>query len=256
MAYASKLGAAAEIATVIATELQAESAIRDQARSRTRRRSEDLADTLRRGRARQRGIHGPLAPRGTAAAETRVQAVRRASALAVQLRSVRPADPSWSAPPGIEGRARHVGARGHVVFGGRLPLEPSNFVERAMTQKSRRSTATCGTGTSFAAGPRGLRRSSSRCPRLAPVSHGDRGSLPSRVRRLRRRRHRRPSRRGAHLGRAHGGRSDSARTSSPARRHARRAADGARARRPPACAASRRPSLRRRCGCATRRGSH
>ena len=44
-------------------------------------------------------------------------------------------DPSWSAPPGIEGRARHVGARGHVVFGGRLPLEPSNFVERAMTQK-------------------------------------------------------------------------------------------------------------------------
>jgi menaquinone-dependent protoporphyrinogen oxidase len=46
------------------------------------------------------------------------------------------ADPSWSAPPGIERQAKRLGARGHVVFGGRMPSEPSNFIERGIAQKA------------------------------------------------------------------------------------------------------------------------
>jgi len=41
-------------------------------------------------------------------------------------------DPSWSEPRSVVARAEQLGARDHVVFGGRLPLEPGNFVERAM----------------------------------------------------------------------------------------------------------------------------
>ena len=43
-------------------------------------------------------------------------------------------DPSWSEPPRTIERAEHLGVRDHVVFGGRLPLEPSNFMERAMVR--------------------------------------------------------------------------------------------------------------------------
>jgi menaquinone-dependent protoporphyrinogen oxidase len=45
-------------------------------------------------------------------------------------------DPSWAAPPGIERHAKRLGARGHVVFGGRIPSEPSTFIERGIAQKS------------------------------------------------------------------------------------------------------------------------
>ncbi len=41
-------------------------------------------------------------------------------------------DPSWSEPRRTIARAERLGVRGHVVFGGRLPIEPSNFMERAM----------------------------------------------------------------------------------------------------------------------------
>ena len=43
-------------------------------------------------------------------------------------------DPSWSEPPRTIERAKHLGVRDHVVFGGRLPLEPGNFMERAMVR--------------------------------------------------------------------------------------------------------------------------
>jgi menaquinone-dependent protoporphyrinogen oxidase len=46
------------------------------------------------------------------------------------------AKPSWASPPGIEKRARRLGAREHVVFGGRVPLEPGNFIERSIAKKS------------------------------------------------------------------------------------------------------------------------
>jgi menaquinone-dependent protoporphyrinogen oxidase len=43
-------------------------------------------------------------------------------------------DPSWSEPSNVVSLAESLGARDHVVFGGRLPLEPSNFMERAMVK--------------------------------------------------------------------------------------------------------------------------
>jgi menaquinone-dependent protoporphyrinogen oxidase len=43
-------------------------------------------------------------------------------------------DPSWSEPPRTINLAERLGARDHIVFGGRLPLEPSNFMERAMVR--------------------------------------------------------------------------------------------------------------------------
>lgn len=45
-------------------------------------------------------------------------------------------EPSWTSPPGIEKRARRLEAREHVVFGGRVPDEPSNFIERSIARKS------------------------------------------------------------------------------------------------------------------------
>jgi menaquinone-dependent protoporphyrinogen oxidase len=41
-------------------------------------------------------------------------------------------DKDWSEPPKTIARAEKLGAREHVVFGGRIPENPSNFVERAM----------------------------------------------------------------------------------------------------------------------------
>jgi menaquinone-dependent protoporphyrinogen oxidase len=43
-------------------------------------------------------------------------------------------DPSWSEPARTIAEVEHLGAVEHVVFGGRLPLEPDNFVERAMVR--------------------------------------------------------------------------------------------------------------------------
>ena len=43
-------------------------------------------------------------------------------------------DPSWPEPRSMVARATRLGAREHVVFGGRLPLEPRNFMERAMVE--------------------------------------------------------------------------------------------------------------------------
>ncbi len=43
-------------------------------------------------------------------------------------------DYSWSEPRRIVETAERLGARGHVVFGGRLPIEPKGFVEKAMVR--------------------------------------------------------------------------------------------------------------------------
>jgi menaquinone-dependent protoporphyrinogen oxidase len=43
-------------------------------------------------------------------------------------------DPAWSEPPKTVRQAERLGVRHHVVFGGRLPLEPGNFIERAMVK--------------------------------------------------------------------------------------------------------------------------
>lgn len=46
------------------------------------------------------------------------------------------AEPSYTAPPGLLRRARRLGAREHVVFGGRVPEEPSSRIERSIVEKA------------------------------------------------------------------------------------------------------------------------
>ncbi len=41
-------------------------------------------------------------------------------------------DPKWSEPPGIVRAVEKLGARDHVIFGGRLPPEPRGPIEKAM----------------------------------------------------------------------------------------------------------------------------
>lgn len=43
-------------------------------------------------------------------------------------------DPAWAEPPKIIKEAQQLGARDHVVFGGRLPTEPAGFIEKAMVR--------------------------------------------------------------------------------------------------------------------------
>lgn len=45
-------------------------------------------------------------------------------------------DPSWSQPKKVVHAAKKLGAHEHVVFGGRLPLEPDGFIERGMVEKT------------------------------------------------------------------------------------------------------------------------
>ena len=42
----------------------------------------------------------------------------------------------WASPPKVMARVEALKAREHVVFGGRVPLEPRNFVERAMVKNT------------------------------------------------------------------------------------------------------------------------
>jgi menaquinone-dependent protoporphyrinogen oxidase len=42
------------------------------------------------------------------------------------------ADPSWSEPGRVVDLAEKLGARDHVVFGGKLPDEPEGFMQKAM----------------------------------------------------------------------------------------------------------------------------
>ena len=43
-------------------------------------------------------------------------------------------DPAWLEPPKVVEQAERLGARGHVVFGGRLPTQPRDPIERAMVK--------------------------------------------------------------------------------------------------------------------------
>jgi menaquinone-dependent protoporphyrinogen oxidase len=42
----------------------------------------------------------------------------------------------WLEPPKIITKVERLGAREHVVFGGRVPAEPHNFIERAMIKNT------------------------------------------------------------------------------------------------------------------------
>ena len=51
----------------------------------------------------------------------------------------KPDDPraaAWLEPPKTMAKVERLGAREHVVFGGRVPLEPHSFIERAMVKNT------------------------------------------------------------------------------------------------------------------------
>lgn len=43
---------------------------------------------------------------------------------------------SWLEPPRTMARVERLGARAHVVFGGRVPVQPRTFIERAMVRNT------------------------------------------------------------------------------------------------------------------------
>jgi len=43
-------------------------------------------------------------------------------------------NPDWAEPPKIVEKVEEMEGKGHVVFGGCLPAEPKNFMERAMVE--------------------------------------------------------------------------------------------------------------------------
>jgi menaquinone-dependent protoporphyrinogen oxidase len=43
-------------------------------------------------------------------------------------------NPDWTEPPKIIAKLEELGVREHVVFGGRLPAQPKNLIERAMVE--------------------------------------------------------------------------------------------------------------------------
>ena len=45
-------------------------------------------------------------------------------------------DDRWTVPKFVRRLDAQIGVQEHVVFGGRVPLEPSNFVERSMLEKT------------------------------------------------------------------------------------------------------------------------
>ena len=45
-------------------------------------------------------------------------------------------DPRWTEPPKVVARAEKLGVREHVVFGGCVPAEPHNLVERSMVENT------------------------------------------------------------------------------------------------------------------------
>lgn len=47
-----------------------------------------------------------------------------------------PSDARWLEPARTMAKAQALGVRAHVVFGGRVPTQPHNFVERAMTKNT------------------------------------------------------------------------------------------------------------------------
>ena len=47
----------------------------------------------------------------------------------------------WLEPPKIIAKVERLGAREHVVFGGRVPTEPHNFIERAMVKNTPKEVA-------------------------------------------------------------------------------------------------------------------
>ena len=132
VAYGTKHGATAEIADTVADELR-----------QTGHMVECLrADQVQSVEAYDAAVIGSAVYMKRWRPEARRLLKRQAKALANRpfwIFSSGPfgaePDPAWSEPAKTVRRAEQLGVRGHVVFGGRLPLEPDNFVERAMVKE-------------------------------------------------------------------------------------------------------------------------
>jgi menaquinone-dependent protoporphyrinogen oxidase len=138
VAYASKHGSTAEIAEAVAEEL---------------RRHGFSADCLEAGDVRTLEPYGAVVL-GSAVYMKRWQGSARRFLRRHRdtLRSVpwwvfssgpvgepKPEDPKtaeWLEPPKVVAEVESLGAREHVVFGGRVPVDPHNFVERAMAKNT------------------------------------------------------------------------------------------------------------------------
>lgn len=137
VAYASKQGSTAEIAQAIAEEL----------------RSHGLdADCREAGEVRRLGAYGAVVL-GSAVymkrwrpSARRFLRQHRASLPGlpwwvfnsgpVGKPSDDPKAAEWESPPKVMATVEALGAREHVVFGGRVPLDPKNFIERSMVKNT------------------------------------------------------------------------------------------------------------------------
>jgi menaquinone-dependent protoporphyrinogen oxidase len=131
VAFASKHGATAEIAEAVAREL------RERGLAPDCRRAEDVKDL----RAYDAVVLGSAVYMKRWRHEARALLHKHAHELAERpfwIFSSGPfgehRDPAWSEPPKVVKEAEKLGVREHVVFGGRLPLEPSGFIEKAMVR--------------------------------------------------------------------------------------------------------------------------
>jgi menaquinone-dependent protoporphyrinogen oxidase len=132
VAYASKRGATAEIAEAIADELAAAGLDADCASAETVK-AIDGYDAVVLGSATYMRRWRP---------EARRFLHRNRDALAQRplwVFSSGPVgrgepDPKWTEPASTMAAVERLGAREHVVFGGRVPAEPHGFIERAMVR--------------------------------------------------------------------------------------------------------------------------
>ena len=130
--YASKNGSTAEIAQAIADELRAEGCAVDCAEVSTVREI-DRYDTVVLGSAMYMKRWRPEARRflrrHSKALAERDLWIFSSGPIGEQATD---ADPKWTIPTGVVAQAEELGAHPHMVFAGRVPTEPHNFVERAM----------------------------------------------------------------------------------------------------------------------------
>ena len=174
VAYASKRGSTEEIARAIAETL------RDAGLDVDCLRASDVGDLdrLRRRRPRQRRLHAAMARRCQALPSQARQALARRPFWVFSSGPVgQPGEDNlaWLEPAKIIAQAERLGARGHVVFGGRVPAEPMDRSSVRWRRTARRSTGTGATGTRSAHGRR----------RRARAGRRDAGGVADRPRRHR-----------------------------------------------------------------------
>lgn len=133
VAYASKNGSTAEIASAIAEELRAaglSAALCDVGEVAALEQYDTVvlgsAVYMRRWRAPARRF---LRRRRSELSEREVWLFSSGP-----VGEQKPGGERWTVPKLVTRMAPRIGAREHVVFGGRVPVEPKNFMERAMVR--------------------------------------------------------------------------------------------------------------------------